>query len=51
MFEETEPTYDAVPFLHVGKTGRIGVDARIGGQEDIPATQDEELQKLGLGKK
>src|SRR5437763_2468400 len=51
VFEKTEPTYDAVPFLHVGKTGRIGVDARIGGQEDIPATQDEELQKLGLGKK
>jgi phage tail-like protein len=51
VFEETEPVYDAVPFLHVGKTGRIGVDARIGGQEDIPATQDEELQKLGLGKK
>jgi phage tail-like protein len=51
VFEETEPTYDAVPFLHVGKTGRIGVDARIGGNEDIPATQDEELQALGLGKK
>ncbi|MFN2549360.1 MAG: phage tail protein [Myxococcales bacterium] len=51
VFEEAEPTYDAVPFLHVGKTGRIGVDARIGGQEDIPASQDEELQKLGLGKK
>ncbi|MGZ6143742.1 MAG: phage tail protein [Myxococcales bacterium] len=51
VFEETEPTYEAVPFLHVGKTGRIGVDARIGGLEDIPATQDEELQKLGLGKK
>ena len=51
VFEKTEPTYDAVPFLHVGKTGRIGVDARIGGQEDVPATQDEELQKLGLGKK
>src|SRR5438132_522615 len=51
VFEETEPTYDAVPFLHVGKTGRIGVDARIGGQEDVPSTQDEEIQKLGLGKK
>jgi phage tail-like protein len=51
VFEETEPVYEAVPYLHVGKTGRIGVDARIGGQEDIPATQDEELQKLGLGKK
>ena len=51
VFEETEETYEAVPFLHVGKTGRIGVDARIGGLEDIPATQDEELQKLGLGKK
>ncbi len=51
VFEETEPVYDAVPFLHVGKTGRIGVDARVGGLEDVPATQDEELQKLGLGKK
>jgi hypothetical protein len=35
----------------VGKTGRIGVDARVGGAEDIPATQDEELQRLGLAKK
>ncbi len=51
VFQETEPTYDAVPFLQVGKTGRIGVDARIGGNEDIPATQDEELQALGFGKK
>ncbi len=51
VFEETEETYPAVPFLHVGKTGRIGVDARIGGLGDVPATQDEELQKLGLGKK
>jgi phage tail-like protein len=51
VFEETEPTYEAVPFMHVGKTGRVGVDARIGGQEDVPATQDEELQKLGLGRK
>jgi phage tail-like protein len=51
VFEKTEPTYQPVPFLHVGKTGRIGVDARIGGLEDVPATQDEELQKLGLGKK
>ena len=51
VFEETEETFEAVPFLHVGKTGRIGVDARIGGLGDVPATQDEELQKLGLGKK
>ncbi|HUJ24460.1 MAG TPA: phage tail protein [Myxococcales bacterium] len=51
VFEETEPTYAAVPFLHVGKTGRVGVDTRIGGQEDIPPTQDEELQKLGFGKR
>jgi len=50
-FERTEPVYEKVPFLHVGKTGRVGVDARIGGQEDVPATQDEELQKLGLGRK
>ena len=51
VFERTEPVYEKVPFLHVGKTGRVGVDARIGGQEDVPATQDEELQKLGLGRK
>src|SRR5438270_8466602 len=51
VFEETEPTFEEVPFLHVGKTGRIGVDARIGGMEDVPATQDEELRSLGLGKK
>jgi len=50
VFERTEPVYEKVPFLHVGKTGRFGVDARIGGQEDVPATQDEELQKLGLGR-
>ena len=46
VFQETEPTYEEVPFLHVGKTGRIGVDARIGGQADVPEAQDEELQKL-----
>ncbi|MGZ6125472.1 MAG: phage tail protein [Myxococcales bacterium] len=51
VFQEKEPVYEAVPFLHVGKIGRIGVDARIGGQEDVPATQDEELQKLGLSRK
>src|SRR2546425_373539 len=51
VFQETEPVYEAVPFLHLGKTGRIGVDARIGGQEDVPPVQDEELQKMGLGKK
>ena len=50
VFERTEPVYEKVPFLHVGKTGRVGVDARIGGGEDVPATQDEELQKLGLGR-
>jgi hypothetical protein len=50
-FEETEAVYEPVPYLHVGKTGRIGVDARIGGLEDMPATQDEELQKLALNKK
>src|SRR5437870_7216979 len=46
VFERTEPVYEKVPFLHLGKTGRVGVDARIGGGEDVPATQDEELQKL-----
>jgi phage tail-like protein len=51
VFEHTEPVYDRVPFLHVGKTGCIGVDARIGGLEDVPPTQDEEIQRLGLGRK
>src|SRR2546423_2999036 len=51
VFQETEIAYQEVPFLHVGKTGRIGVDARIGGHEDVPATQDEELQKLGLSRR
>src|SRR3954470_5883172 len=51
VFQETEPTYEAVPFLHVGKTGRVGVDARIGGLEDVPEAHDEELQKLALGRK
>ena len=46
VFERTEPVFEKVAFLHLGKTGRIGVDARIGGLEDVPATQDEELQKL-----
>jgi phage tail-like protein len=50
VFQETEPTYEAVPFLHVGKIGRIGVDARIGGTEDVPATQDEELQRLRISR-
>jgi phage tail-like protein len=51
VFEEAEETYETVPYLHVGKTGRIGVDARIGGQQDIPEAHDEELQKLSLAKK
>ena len=51
VFEKAEETYAPVPYLHVGKTGRIGVDARIGGFEDMPETQDEELRKLASGKK
>lgn len=51
VFEETEPTYEPVPFLHVGKAARIGVDTRIGGLQDVPPTVDEELQKLKLGKR
>jgi hypothetical protein len=50
VFQQTEPTYEAVPFLHVGKIARIGVDARIGGAEDVPATQDEELQLLRISR-
>src|SRR5947209_15485131 len=51
VFQKTEPIYDVVPFLHVGKTGRIGIDARIGGYEDVPATQDEELQGLRVSRR
>jgi phage tail-like protein len=51
VFEETTPVYEAVPFLHVGKTARIGVDSRIGGQEDVPPVLDEELQQLNLGRR
>jgi hypothetical protein len=51
VFEQVEPVYDRVPFLQVGKTGCIGVDARIGGHQDVPQTQDEAIQRLGLGRK
>ena len=51
VFQETEPVVEPVPFLHVGKTGRIGVDARIGGGEDVPETHDEELQALRLSRR
>jgi len=51
VFEETEPVYEAVPFLHIGKAARIGVDSRVGGQEDIPPVLDEELQQLKLGRR
>jgi phage tail-like protein len=51
VFQETKPEYTVVSFLHVRKTGRIGVDARIGGAEDVPATQDEELQKLASSRR
>ena len=51
VFQEAEPAYAVAPFLQVGKTGRIGVDARIGGFEDVPEAQDEELQRLVLGRK
>ena len=51
VFEATEPTYEPVPFLHVGKAARVGVDTRIGGQQDIPPVVDEELQQLKMGKR
>jgi len=47
VFEKSEPVYEEVPFLHVGKAARIGVDARIGGRQDVPATHDEQLKGLG----
>jgi phage tail-like protein len=51
VFQQVEPEYESVPYLHLGKTGRIGVDARIGGHQDVPATEDEELQNLALTRK
>jgi phage tail-like protein len=50
VFEHSEEQFEAVPFLHVGKAARIGVDTRIGGLQDVPPTIDE-LQKLKLGKR
>ena len=47
VFEKAEEVYEPVPFLHVGKSARIGVDARIGGRQDVPATHDEQLKALG----
>ena len=47
VFEKTEPKYDEVPFLHLGKAARIGVDTRIGGRQDVPPTHDEQLKALG----
>ena len=44
-------SFSAAEFLHIGKTGRIGVDARIGGGEDVPEAQDEELQGLRLARR
>src|SRR5207237_8474371 len=44
VFEKAEPVYPEVPFLHLGKTARIGVEARIGGRQDVPPTQDEQLK-------
>src|SRR5437667_2246813 len=46
VFEKSEPKYEEVPFLHMGKTARIGVDARIGGRQDIPPTHDEQLKAI-----
>ncbi len=50
VFEETEPVYEVVPFLHVGKAARIGIESRIGGKQDIPPVIDEELHNLKLGR-
>jgi phage tail-like protein len=48
-FAKTAEVYEKVELLQVGKTGRIGVDARIGGLEDVPETHDE-AQTLRLQK-
>jgi phage tail-like protein len=40
-FPKAEEKFEPVPFLHMGVTGRIGVDTRIGGNLDRPATVDE----------
>jgi phage tail-like protein len=49
VFRKTEPVYLRVPFLQVGSTGRIGVDARIGGHTDVPETQQDEILKVMRG--
>jgi phage tail-like protein len=46
VFEKAEPKYPEVPFLHLGKTARVGVDARIGGRQDVPPTHDEQLKAI-----
>lgn len=40
FFEEKE-VFEDVPFLQMRKTGRIGVDVRIGGKSDVPAVDLE----------
>lgn len=40
-FEQEVETWEPVEFLTVGATGRIGVDARIGGTTDIPEWDEE----------
>jgi phage tail-like protein len=46
VFEKTEETFEPVPFWQFSKTGRIGVDARIGGHQDIPAVEDAAIQAM-----
>lgn len=40
-FPKAEEKFEDVPFLNMGQTGRIGVDTRIGGIIDRPATVEE----------
>lgn len=42
-FEEEVEQWPTVEFLQVGATGRVGVDARIGGASDIPEVDEEAL--------
>lgn len=48
-FPKPEEKFEPVPFLHVGVTGRIGVDARIGGNIDRPPTVEEFFGKASSG--
>ena len=40
-FVEEQEQWPDVPFLQVGRTGRVGVDARVGGRSDVPEADEQ----------